>query len=666
MPANADISTNILFNTTGPLNLLFDAASPPTGVFPPDYPILGAPTGGGSANLSTISTPTNFTAGGIYYLGIQNLNSVAVNYNIQVNFHLTLPPLSLPPLPELLAITNQLFIVTNSATGGLLPLTYKTLTSTVTNGPVPVIDTNGVITWTPTAATPAPAVYTLTNIVTDSSLPTAQWATNIFHVLVVLTNGQPAFPSAEGAGGFAIGGRGGDVYHVVNLNDSGPGSLRNGILSTFGSRTIVFDVSGAINLYSPLQINNPYITIAGQTAPGAGITLQGLTTSVQITHDAVVRFLRCRPGDIYAQYDPGQIDSFHIIGVTNSIADHVSASWSIDTVLSTADSTNITVQWSMIAESLNHSAHFGKYGFQENGYGSQIIEGSGAISYLHNLYADNNSQNPRVGDNIRLDFINNVVCNWGEAAGMNEDDSADNPGGYTNYLNYRANYFIAGGNSANPNIAFASGVTNAAFTQIYQSTNFIDTNALDIVLDGDNTHWDMFGGLFTQLTSPTPMPEIQVATNSPAFAYEQVLAFAGATVAGPTAVGSPAAGTSLLRDPVDINIVNGVRNKSGQIIDFISSNSFAGIYLNTNFGVTYSGYTNAAAYWVANGFTSFVGVNPWPVLASAPQPLDSDGDGIPDYWEITLHALGTNSMNPAVPKQQPQQPGRIHRPGRLP
>jgi len=167
----------------------------------------------------------------------------------------------------------------------------------------------------------------------------------------------------------------------------------------------------------------------------------------------------------------------------------------------------------------------------------------------------------------------------------------------------------------------------------------------------------MFSGLLTQLASPTLITNgIPAATNDPAFAYEQVLAFAGASVAGATAAGSPAAGTSLLRDPVDTNIVANVRNKSGQIIDFISSNSFPGVYLGTNFGATYSGYSNAAVYWVAQGLTNFVGVNPWPVLDSAPQPLDSDGDGIPDYWEITLAALGTNSMNPAVPNNNHSNP----------
>ena len=372
VPTNADISTNILLNTTGPLNLLFDAANPPTGIFPPDYLILANAHRQRFGQFDHHQRANQFRRRRDLLSRHSKPERVPVNYDIQVNFHLILPPLSLPQLPELLAITNQLFIVTNSATGGLLPLTYKTLTSTVTNGPVPVIDTNGVITWTPTA-TQAPAVYTLTNIVTDSSLPTAQWATNIFHVLVVLTNGQPAFPGAEGAGGFAIGGRGGDVYHVVNLNDSGPGSLRNGILSTFGSRTIVFDVSGAINLYSPLQINNPYITIAGQTAPGAGITLQGLTTSGK---SPTTRWCASSAA-VRATSMPSIIRARLIHSISSGLRIQLPTMFPRRGALTPSCpppySTNITVQWSMIAESLNHSAHFGKHGFQENGYGSLII-----------------------------------------------------------------------------------------------------------------------------------------------------------------------------------------------------------------------------------------------------------------------------------------------------
>ena len=175
---------------------------------------------------------------------------------------------------------------------------------------------------------------------------------------------------------------------------------------------------------------------------------------------------------------------------------------------------------------------------QENGYGSLIRYGYGAISYHHNLYADNYSRNPRPGDNLQLDFINNVVSTGAFRPGYNEDDATDNPGGYTNYLNYIGNYFIVGNDTtANPDIAFQSGVPDPAFTQIYQSTNFIDTNAFNIVLDGADTGWGMFSGLLTQLGSPNPMPEIPVTTNSPAFAYEQVLAFAGASVAGVTAAG---------------------------------------------------------------------------------------------------------------------------------
>ncbi len=599
VPTNADTATISLVNiNSDPVNLWFNQTTPPTGTGAGDYQ-LSTP----SATLTLAGTPP-LVPGATFFLGVENTVADCSTNVIEVDFHFVPQPLALPQLPVLIAYADQLFTVANAATGGTPPYGYVLTSTAVGNA---TIDVNGNITWTPDISQ-AFAVYTFTETVTDSSVP-QQTATDIFQVLVLLTNGLPAFPGAEGAGGFAIGGRGGDVYHVINVNDDGPGSLRYGIDTSTGNRTIIFDVSGTITLFSDLKINRPYFTIAGQTAPGDGICLQGLLTSVEHTHDVQARFLRCRPGDFFCPFF--QDDSFHFYYVTNSIADHISSSWSIDEVLSDTDSTNTTVQWSVIAEPLTDSCHVKGV----HGYGSLIRYGSGAVSYHHNLYADNYSRNPRPGDNIRLDFINNVIFNWGILCGYNEDDSADNPGGYTNYLNYVGNYVIAGfDTTANPNIAFRSGVPNAAFTQVYQATNFIDNNPFG-PLNGADTGWGMFSGPMTQLGSPTPMPEIPVTVTNATQAYEQVLDFAGASVAG-----ASASSTSLLRDPVDTDIVAGVRNKDGQII-------------NTE-----------------------VQVGGWPLLNSAPQPLDSDGDGIPDYWEITLAATGVASMDAAVPNNNSPNP----------
>ena len=179
-------------------------------------------------------------------------------------------------------------------------------------------------------------------------------ATNISYTILALINTNlvfPAFPGAEGAGAGALGGGGpvtggghgtnGTVYHVSNLNDSGPGSLRDAVTVT--NRTVVFDVSGTINLASPLVITNSFLTIAGQTAPGCGITVAGWMTSVQNAHDLIIRDIRFRPGSYNSTPDQG--DALRLTNVDNVIADHVSDSRSVGDTVSALDSTNVTVQW---------------------------------------------------------------------------------------------------------------------------------------------------------------------------------------------------------------------------------------------------------------------------------------------------------------------------------
>ena len=170
----------------------------------------------------------------------------------------------------------------------------------------------------------------------------------------------PAFPGAEGFGAATPGGRGGRVIAVTNLNDDGPGSLR-AACEADGPRIVVFRVSGTITLAKKLIVRNPYLTIAGQTAPGDGICLRNFTFVIA-THDVVVRYLRSRLGDLTAQID----DSITLArGARNVILDHCSATWSIDEALSLAgDVSNVTVQWCLIAEALNQSKHTkGSHGY---------------------------------------------------------------------------------------------------------------------------------------------------------------------------------------------------------------------------------------------------------------------------------------------------------------
>ncbi|MFO1021687.1 MAG: chitobiase/beta-hexosaminidase C-terminal domain-containing protein [Planctomycetales bacterium] len=227
----------------------------------------------------------------------------------------------------------------------------------------------------------------------------------------------PAFPGAEGAGAYTPGGRGGKVFLVTTLEDyrpgrekAIPGSLREAIEAKM-PRTVLFRNGGTIDLKKELQIENPFITIAGQSAPGGGIALKRYPLEIK-THDVVVRYLRIRPGDLAGKEMDGLSCSAQRV-----IIDHCSVGWSIDETLSTnGDSQDVTVQWCYITESLNKSKHHKG----EHGYGS-LISSPGEMSYHHNLYGFHKSRNPRPGD-VLLDFRNNLIVGWGIRAGYNRDN----------------------------------------------------------------------------------------------------------------------------------------------------------------------------------------------------------------------------------------------------
>jgi hypothetical protein len=221
----------------------------------------------------------------------------------------------------------------------------------------------------------------------------------------------PAFPGAEGAGAYAFGGRGGKVLVVTNLADSGPGTLREAVESA-GPRTVVFNVAGIIHLQQPLFIKAPYLTIAGQSAPGDGICVAGESTLVD-THDVVIRYLRFRRGngDVY-----DRDDALGGNPIGNIIVDHCSTSWGGDENISMyrhmvsgtnggpdlkLPTLNITIQWNLSSEALDPYNH--AFGATWGGLNN---------SFHHNLFACNTGRNPSIGMTYGFNFVNNVLFNW--------------------------------------------------------------------------------------------------------------------------------------------------------------------------------------------------------------------------------------------------------------
>lgn len=227
------------------------------------------------------------------------------------------------------------------------------------------------------------------------------------------TNATLAFPSAEGYGRFALGGRGGRVIVVTNLADSGPGSLRAAVEAD-GPRTVVFDVSGLITLESKLVVRNPRLTVAGQTAPGKGICIRKYNFGIYGTHDVIVRYVRVRPGNISGQ----TLDGMGMAYSDHCIIDHCSISWTLDEAFSSRGATNITLQRTLISEALNEAGHKKYPPGTQHGYAASI--GGMIGSFHHNLLAHCAGRNWSLAGGLDkqkrhtgwLDLRNNVVYNW--------------------------------------------------------------------------------------------------------------------------------------------------------------------------------------------------------------------------------------------------------------
>jgi pectate lyase len=379
-----------------------------------------------------------------------------------------------------------------------------------------------------------------------------------------------AFPEAEGFGKYTTGGRGGKVFIVSNLNDDGPGSLRDAIKRK-EPRIIVFAVSGTIALESALSINTGDVTIAGQTAPGDGICLRNYPVKVN-ADNVIIRYIRFRLGDEKGQQD----DAISGIRQNNIIIDHCSMSWATDECASFYGNKNFTLQWCIISESLNHSVH--EKG--DHGYGG-IWGGKGA-SFHHNLMASHNSRMPRFSGSSTtpntpdelVDFRNNVIYNW-----MSNNTYGGEKGRY-NMVN---NYYKTGPStkSKKPWIVNPS----SPYGLFFMSGNVLHGNEAISKNNKSGVKADHPDSVFID----KPFSVESISEKSAEEAFNQVLKGAGA---------------SLRRDAVDMRIVEEAR----------TGNSESGIGKN---GI----------------IDSQKDVGGWPELKSTPALADADQDGMPDEWE---------------------------------
>jgi hypothetical protein len=453
-----------------------------------------------------------------------------------------------------------------------------------------------------------------------------------------------AFPGAEGYGRFAIGGRGGSVYHVTTLDDNGDdenpieGSFRYGIKKVSGPRTIVFDVAGVISLKSRLTCSDKFVTIAGQTAPGNGVMLRTCPFGMQ--SDGITRFLRMRLGHKkminglipkggdngngveYAPEEAGQteettlsgLDGMGMSGNDHAIMDHCSISWTIDEAFSSRSAKAITLQHTLISEALNIAGHPNYSSGTGHGYAATIGAGQNSGqpgSFHHNLLAHCEGRNWSISGGLdgggsydgHHDIFNNVVYNWGHRASD----------GGTHELNFVNNYYKKGSaTSQNYLLRHQFEGTGSGTQRAYVSGNIREETSGSKTKDAlNNTYkYETSGGqvLNWEPWSNEPFFPSYANIETAEAAYKNVLSDVGCT--------------QPFFDNHDQRMVNetlnrsystkGVRSKKNGIIDTEEDTGCEG------FDLEKLGIVNATR------------ANDW----------DSDADGIPNWFE---ELTGTNA-----------------------
>jgi hypothetical protein len=411
---------------------------------------------------------------------------------------------------------------------------------------------------------------------------------------------QVAFPGAEGYGRFAIGGRGGVVVHVTNLNDSGPGSLRDAIETDRGPRTVVFDVGGLIPLASRLSVAQDYVTVAGQTAPGKGVCVRAAPFGLTGVHDVMIRDVRVRIGS------GTTYDGMGMEGSNFSIFDHCSISWSIDEGFSSRNAQNITLQRSFISECLDDANHTNSAGQVDTLHGFAASISGDVGTFSHNLLAHCDGRNWSLAGGLdatgnyagRLDIFNNVVYNW---RGRTTDGGA-------HQVNFVSNYYKPGAASI---MFFALNAQYDAFpgTQQYYFTGNVMPGHFDETTEANGR--EATPGLGSVPTTYSPwvnapffpsVATIQTAED----AYKDVLSDVGET--------------SPVFDDHDTRVVketlNGTYTYKGSITGFPG---------------------------LPDTETDVGGFESYPNTARA-STWDSDGDGLPDWWEASF-GLNPNSKS---------------------